>query len=160
MVIKNPNDHPDYRVELEPHGNVILWHRYYHSRYRAYRGIGDPEFGAGFRASIELADPAFIPKLNNTVAISFGADITNCQRCYDDFTLWVPVAMQWNFFLTKKWSVFGDLGIIPRSDGFDYLYFDFMAHAGGRYHFNDNVALTMRVGYPFISVGASFFVGG
>jgi hypothetical protein len=29
---------------------------------------------------------------------------------------------------------------------------------GGRFHFNDNVALTLRVGYPAISVGVSFFL--
>ena len=163
LVIKNPNDHPQYRVELEPHGNLVLWRRYYSSRYRgrSFHGVGDPEVGAGFRASIELADPAFIPKLNNTVAISFGLDVTNCQYCYKDFSLFLPVTMQWNFFLTDKWSVFADLGLMPRTDGFfRYAYFDFMAEVGGRYHFNDDVALTMRIGDPFISVGASFFVGG
>ena len=38
-------------------------------------------------------------------------------------------------------------------------YGDFTFAAGGRYHFSDKVALTMRVGYPFVSVGISFFVG-
>lgn len=160
VVIKNPNAHPEYRAELEPHGNLILWHRYYHRRYRVYRDFGDPEAGAGFRATIELGDPAFIPKLNNTVGITFGIDLTSCRYCRDDVTLWFPVGLQWNFFLTEKWSVFADLGVIPRTDGFNAVFFDFMAHAGGRYHFNDTVALTMRIGYPFISVGASFFVGG
>jgi len=164
VVIKNPNDHPAYRAELEPHGNIVFWHRYYGYRYRGYRyaGVGDPEFGAGFRASIELGDPAFIPKLNNTVAISFGADITNCRFCPRGygFTIWTPITMQWNFFLTDKWSVFADLGIMPRTIGFYHdVFFDFMAEIGGRYHFNDTVALTMRIGYPFVSVGVSFFVG-
>lgn len=160
MVIKNPNDHPDYRAELEPHGNLILWHRYYNRRYARYRDFGDPEGGAGFRATIEIADPAFIPKLNNTVGITFGIDATSCRYCRDDVTIWLPVGLQWNFFLTDKWSVFADLGLAPRTDGFDSIYFDFMAMVGGRYHFNDTVALTMRIGYPFVSVGASFFVGG
>jgi hypothetical protein len=30
--------------------------------------------------------------------------------------------------------------------------------AGGRYHFSENVALTMRVGYPSFSIGVSFFL--
>jgi hypothetical protein len=30
---------------------------------------------------------------------------------------------------------------------------------GGRYHFNDNVALTLRLGVPFVTFGVSFFVG-
>jgi hypothetical protein len=28
---------------------------------------------------------------------------------------------------------------------------------GGRYHFTDRVSLTMRIGYPTLSVGVSFF---
>src|SRR5947207_1728471 len=73
-IIKNPNDHPAYRVELEPHGTIVLFHPGYGYLYRngRYDAVGSPEFGAGFRASIEVADPAFIPKLNNTVAVSFG----------------------------------------------------------------------------------------
>lgn len=161
--IKNPNDHPDYVAELEPHGNLVLFHRDYGLRglrRNYYSGFGDPEFGVGFRATIELGDPAFIPRLNNTVGISFGLDITNCLYCYDDFTLWTPVTMQWNFFFNDQWSAFADLGLVIRSDGFYRdAWFDFVTMIGGRYHFNDDIALTMRIGYPFFSVGASFFVG-
>ncbi len=163
-IIKNPNDHPDYRAELEPHGDISVFHPGYgfYGRGGRYRSVGDPEFGAGFRASIEIVDPGFIPKLNNTIAITFGADFTNCQFCARGygFSIYTPVGMQWNFFLTHKWSAFADLGIAPRTEGFyHHAYFDFMGELGGRYHFNDKVALTMRVGYPFISVGVSFFVG-
>src|SRR4051812_38970038 len=80
LVIKQPDRHPQYRVELEPHLNLQLWHRDY--GFGHYKGFSDTEFGAGFRASIEIADPAFIPKLNNTVAITFGVDFTNCHYSY------------------------------------------------------------------------------
>jgi hypothetical protein len=159
-LIKNPDAHPDYTVELEPHGNLSPWRRRF-GPYRGRRGgVGDPEVGAGFRASIEVADPAFIPKLNNTVAVSFGLDMTTCPPCRNDFTLYLPIAtLQWNFFFTEHWSAFPDLGLTMRTDGFyDDVYLDFVAMLGGRYHFNDDVALTMRIGYPFISVGASFFL--
>ena len=159
-VIKQPSAHPTYRAELEPHGNLILY------RYRNYgrasrRYFGDAEGGAGFRASIELADPAFIKKINNTIAISFGLDLTNCRYCrHDQFSIWSPVAMQWNFFLTRKWSVFGEVGAIVRSDGFYRdLWLDPALWVGGRYHFNDKIALTMRAGVPWLSIGVSFFVG-
>ncbi len=163
-VIKQPNRHPVYRAELEPHINILPWHRNYGRYGGRYKGVGDFEFGGGFRASIELGDPAFIPKINNTVAITFGIDFTNNNcggRCYDhDFSFWSPVALQWNFFLTDKWSVFGEAGVMLRSYGFlNETYGDFTLAAGGRYHFNDKVALTMRIGYPFVSVGISFFVG-
>lgn len=162
-TIKNPNDHPDYRAELEPHGNFIFWHgRYGRSFDRRYNGFGDPEIGGGFRATIEVADPAFIPKINNTVGVTFGIDLTNCYYCYGNkkFAVYNPVGLQWNFFFTDKWSAFADLGFMLSSAGFYHrVYADFFAMVGGRYHFNDKVALTMRIGQPFISLGVSFFVG-
>lgn len=159
-VIKSPSAHPNYRAELEPHLNILFyragWGR---NNYRGYRNHA--EFGGGFRASIELADPAFIPRINNTIAITFGIDTNSCRwGCRDDFEFWSPVALQWNFFLTRKWSVFGEAGLVINSDGFfSRIRPDPVFFVGGRFHFNDKIALTMRAGSPWISVGLSFFVG-
>ena len=166
-VIKQPNNHPKYRAELEPHGVFRAWHRRF-GRYadapgRRRNGFGDVEFGAGFRASIELGDPAFIPSINNTVGITFGADITNCNGyCPDpELLFYFPVGMQWNFFFTKHWSVMFEPGLVVIGYSlFDDAAVDFMVAGGARYHFNDDIALTMKVGYPFtFSIGPSFFVG-
>jgi hypothetical protein len=161
-VIKQPNRHPVYRAELEPHVDFLFWHRDYgYGNY--YNGVGNVEFGGGFRASIEVGDPAFIPKINNTVAITFGVDFTNinCRYyCNHNFSFWSPIALQWNFFLTDKWSVFAEGGFMLRSYGFFAdTSGDFTIAVGGRFHFTDKVALTMRAGYPFVSLGISFFVG-
>jgi hypothetical protein len=68
--------------------------------------------------------------------------------------------VQWNFFFTDKFSAFAEGGLMLRSGGFyDYVDADFFIGIGGRYHFNDNVALTFRIGSPFVSLGVSFFVG-
>lgn len=176
LVIKNPNAHPDYRVELEPQVEMVLFHPGYgiggygggRYGYGGYYGsgcsgaIGCPEFGGGFRASIKIVDPGFIPKLNNTIAITFGIDITNCQYCYahnNGFSVWTPIGLQWNFFLTDKFSAFADLGFTLRGDGFfQSIYPDFMLELGGRYHINKNIGLTFRVGYPFVTFGPSFFI--
>lgn len=161
-VIKNPNAHPDYRVELEPHGDLIFF-RYGGAGYEGYSRayFGNPEFGAGFRATIEVGDPAFIPKINNTVGITFGIDLTNCRFCNgDDFRIWNPVGLQWNFWFTDKWSAFADLGFMLRNNGFyHHVYADFFGMLGGRYMFTDRVGLTMRIGYPFVSLGVSFMAG-
>lgn len=168
-VIKQPNRHPVYRAELEPHVDFLFWNRDYGPGYGYYNGGGSVEFGGGFRASIKVADPAFIPKLNNTVAITFGIDFTNNHYCNgyyytyncQSFSFWSPVALQWNFFLTDKWSVFAEGGFMLRSSGFFAAGTtgDFTVAVGGRFHFNDKVALTLRAGYPFVSLGVSFFVG-
>ena len=158
-IIKNPNDHQSGSVELEPHANFIFWHRNYGGG-RGYKGTGDLEFGAGFRATIEIVDPGFVPKINDTVGITFGLDVTNCRYCTKDFTLWTPVGLNWSFYLTKSWSVFADGGFVLRTDGFYHdIYADFFGMLGGRYHFSDSTALTMRIGYPFVSVGVSFYAG-
>jgi hypothetical protein len=158
-IIKNPGSHPGKSVELEPHANIIAFRRNYGGRYGS-RGYG-AEFGGGFRASIELADPMFIKSINNSIAISFGIDVTHCRYCFrDEFLLWSPVALQWNFYLTRKWSVFAEFGGTVRSEGFfNYIDIDPAVWIGGRFHFTDSVALTMRAGYPWFGLGVSFYVG-
>jgi len=161
-VIKSPNDHPDYAVELEPHLNIGLWGPgWFRGRGRG-NGRGwdiDPAFGAGFRATPIIVDPGFIPKLNNTVGITFGLDVASCgDRCVNDVQMAIPVGMQWNFYVAEKWSVFGEVGGIIRTD-FDEAWPDLMFNAGGRYHFDEDLALTLRAGYPWFSVGLSIFAG-
>lgn len=161
-VIKQPSAHPAYRAELEPHLNLLLYRAGW--GVRRYSGYGT-EVGAGFRASIELGDPLFIPSINNTIAITFGLDTNSCRYSYcgrNNFELWSPVALQWNFFLTRKWSAFAEFGGIVHSYGFfsrGSLWVDPTVFLGTRIHFNDKVALTFRVGSPWIGIGVSFFVG-
>jgi len=158
MIIKHPENHPT--AELEPHANLGVVHRGYGS-FKGSRGLGDPDVGAGFRATILVMDPGFIPKLNNSAGITFGVDLMSCRfGCKDDFSIWTPVGLNWSFYLTDDWSVFADGGVLLRSDSFYHgAYGDFFGMIGGRYHFSDRAALTMRVGYPFVSVGVSFYVG-
>jgi hypothetical protein len=75
------------------------------------------------------------------------------------------VVLQWNFFLTEKWSVFGERGLALRHTFVEHCVdcsgadsvrpvFD----AGGRYALSDGATLTLRVGFPVLaSVGVSFF---
>jgi hypothetical protein len=39
-----------------------------------------------------------------------------------------------------------------RGDGVDF----FILHVGGRWHFKENMALTLRIGWPYFSAGVSF----
>jgi hypothetical protein len=178
-TIKTPGDHPKYAVEIEPH---LLW-GWTHYNYAPNDG-----FGAGVRFSIPIVENGFVSSINNSVAISFGADWlhysgANCYyywdphykgNCYyvgESNFLFFPVAMQWNFFVARKWSVFGEPGLAIYHGFFDYCGnappgtpcsnptatgIDFAFYAGGRYHFSDHVSLTMRIGYPTFSVGVSF----
>ena len=172
-IIKNPGDHPNYGVELEPHLDF------------GWANFNSNGFGAGLRAGIPIVQNGFIPTINNSVAISFGADILRFSGCYYGNTFFAngsdigcgatyfifPVTMQWNFWLTDKWSVFAEPGLALRHAFTDSTYCDaryydcrsttsfFPAFYGGaRFHLGETTALTMRLGYPTaVSVGLSFF---
>jgi len=180
-TIKRPGDHPHYAVEIEAHG-VWGWTHYNYS----------PEdgFGLGGRFSIPLTDNGFVKSINNSVAITFGIDWLhyagsgcyfyygyapgNRGPCYvlpDINYLFFPVALQWNFFVAKQWSVFAEPGLFVYHGFFDFCSnvppgvpcsnpsstsVDAALFLGGRYHFNEHVALVLRVGYPTFSFGVSF----
>ena len=171
-TIRTPGDHPHYAIEVEPHGLLGFFGPW-------GSGLG---FGAGLRLSIPVMQNGFIPKINNSVAITFGGDFMHYDSgcyylnygCNGSNALYFPVALQWNFFVAQKWSVMGEVGAAPYYDFYtDYCgtlplsqqpYCSTPSHfsvapvfnAGARYHFSEHVALTMRVGYPSISVGVSF----
>lgn len=166
VIIKTPKDHITYKVELEPHLDLAFLH-YRVDGFKDPKGapFGAPEFGGGFRASIPIVDPGFVPKINDMVAITFGADITGCPSyCNYHAYFRIPVGIQWNFYITKEFSAFGDvgfmLGVATAGAGKGGGVFpDFFVMPGGRYMFSDKVSFTFRVGYPFVTVGASIFVG-
>lgn len=163
-TIKHPGDHPAYNFEAEPH-LVLGWDDVY----------SNDGFGVGARFSIPIVDNGFVGTINNSVAISFGLDLVHYSGCWyqgdcDANYVHLPVAMQWNFYVASRWSVFGEPGLV--------LYHGFFSdcpanvncpgrpritsiepalYLGGRYHFNDKMSLTMRVGFPALSVGISFF---
>ena len=194
-IIRDPNP-PKYGVEIEPKFNIGF--------LNPFGNYGGNNYGPGVRFSIPIVSPGFIKKLNNNVAISFGADMLyyegyagyyyngfcggrrDCLAYYGayNYSFWalhLPVTMQWNFFITDKWSVFGEPGLTLRyafyhDYPYDPRYCDprfyncsnpygnrltpyFTFFAGGRFHFSEKVALTMRLGYPIdLSVGVSFFL--
>jgi hypothetical protein len=171
LIIKNPGDHPRYVFEAEPH---LVLGFIEPPGYAAGTG-----FGLGFRGSIPIVRNGFVPSINNSVAIGFGVDfahygrgdycrnggpLPDCDRVrangFNEF--YFPVVMQWNFFLSRNWSVFGEPGVALNYhawDGPTRLDVDpFIFFLGGRYHFSDKVTLTMRIGYPAFSVGCSFLL--
>jgi len=160
-TIREPGEHPDYHFDIEPHGVLGL----------DFYGDGGLGLGGGIRISMPVCKNCFIPKINNNVAVTFGADFAFFpffdNPGYAPWYLYLPVAMQWNFFVAKKWSVAAEPGIVPWFGLYDYgacngchnwAIWPSLSFVG-RYHFNDRVALTMRVGIPeFFNIGVSFWL--
>jgi len=130
--------HPHYSFEAEPH---------------ALLGLFEPRaYGVGFRGTIVLSDSGFIRSVNDTVGLGFGFDWTHD-------TTWVPIVMQWNFWVSEHWSVFGEPGIALRlRDGYRDRGPDLTLYGGARWQFAPNVTLTMRIGYPAFALGLSFLL--
>jgi len=178
-TIRQPGNRPQYRFEAEPHLLLGVFDP---------PGFGSGTgFGAGFRGSIEIVPDGFIGSINDSVAIGFGADwvhyegndgdargvctryatgpagVPICVEVDDDGAasdhFFFPVVLQWNFWLARKWSVFGEPGLALHWDDRDDLGIaPFVIWGGGRFHFNDSITLTLRVGYPTFSLGASFLL--
>ena len=165
-IIKREGLHPRYGFEAEPH--LII------RDHTGFRGTG---FGPGFRGTFVVADHGFIKNLNDSVGVGVGLDwlvFNDCDpdnnpnngngnRCIDGSQFVLPVVMQWNFWLAREWSVFGEPGLaisINNDPGNDDLDLDpFVLYLGGRYHFSNTAALTMRLGFPVsLSVGVSFLL--
>jgi hypothetical protein len=163
-TIKRPGEHPAYSVEIEPH-LLLGWDDVY-----ASDGVG-----VGARFSIPVVDNGFVTSINNSVAVSFGLDLIHYGGCWyngncDANYFHLPVVMQWNFYVASHWSVFGEPGLAIYHGIFDdcpsnvacpgrprVTDIEPALYLGGRYHFDNKVSLTMRVGFPSISVGVSFF---
>lgn len=158
-IIKHPGDHPRYSFEAEPHLALDPYG-------------GDTGFGPGFRGTFVVVDNGFVQSINNSVGIGVGLDYLfydhGCPRELDCKTVTdalVPVVMQWNFWLHPQWSVFGEPGLAMhfRSGTRDKFDLDPVFYAGGRFHFTDAVALTLRLGAPSVhdnvfSAGVSFLL--
>jgi hypothetical protein len=183
-IIKNPGDHLN-TVELEPHLILVPWNT----------PGNDLGWGLGFRATVPIVSNGFVSSINNSVGIGFGLDWMHygCgNRRYFDATydcgsynhFMIPVVMQWNFFLARSWSVFGEPGlglhylsyscpdyIDPKGVHYatncsnSHTHLDFVLFGGARWHFSNYTALTFRIGLGglssgwdngYLSVGLSF----
>jgi hypothetical protein len=94
-----------------------------------------------------------VRSINDSIGIGVGIDFA---PGYGGWFI-VPVVMQWNFWLSTHWSVFGEPGI-ALTNGPTQVIDPIIFYAGGRFHFSDRIALTFRLGYPDVSVGVSFLL--
>jgi hypothetical protein len=180
-TIRQPGAHVDYAVEVEPHLAFGLF-----EPLGAPTGTG---FGAGLRVTIPVVRNGFVPTINNSVGISLGFDWVHyydggsenigycasyvpgpggtriCTAVGGPFAgpsnyLYFPAAMQWNFWLTDQFSVFGEPGLAIYYEKARYEANGGIGAApvfalGGRWHFMRRAMLTVRLGYPLTSLGVS-----
>jgi hypothetical protein len=168
-IIKQPGAHPDYSWEFEPH---LVFD--YDDKHYLEDGIG---LGASFAIPVMHQGP--IPTINNNMAVKFGFDFIFHGDCDDHWSnhnhygdcsansFMIPVALQWNFYITDIITVFGEPGLYFRHfwadwdhctdadcDDSDNHLGPYMG-AGAKFMFGRTAGLTVRTGYPQTTVGAT-----
>jgi hypothetical protein len=168
-----------YQLELEPHLVV--------GTDPPGPGTGSG-IGAGVRASFVLLPDGFIRNVNDSVAIGAGLDFGHyyghwwyedrrdqCTRfepgpngtevCTDTTSyggtynyVYVPVVMQWNFWLTERFSAFAEPGLNLYFLSHHALDVSPAFYAGGRFQVARGITITGRLGYPACSIGVSFML--
>jgi len=169
----------EYVAEVEPH--LVL------GSAPPGRGTGSGA-GIGVRARLVLSSDGFISGVNDSLALGLGLDFGHYAGAYalngyrdqclhfepgpagtsicTDVTsnggtynyIFVPAVLQWNFWLSQRFSAFGEAGL-----GLYHLgNYGFGAtpaiYIGGRLRLTDRITLTARLGYPTSSFGVSFMM--
>lgn len=179
VIIRDWRTPIGYELEIEPH--LVL------GTAPPGPGEGSG-VGIGVRGSLVILPEGFIPRLNDSVAIGVGVDfgryrgswaingyrdqclhfepgpngtmvcteVTSNGGTYSYFFL--PVVMQWNFWLTRHFSAFGEPGLDFYFVGNHGFAFSPAAYVGGRVLLTDRITLTGRIGYPTLAIGVSFMM--
>jgi hypothetical protein len=168
--LKNSGRHPYYGFELEPR---LVW------QWTGDEWSWEDGIGLGLRISIPIIEDGPVKTINNNLAITFGLDWAyfdgecgrgNVRVDCDENDFWVPIALQWNFFVSEAVSLFPELGLgfrdairsdnlcnVPGCDDTD-LEVHLALWFGARFMVADRIALTMRLGTPSLLFGASFLL--
>lgn len=181
-IIENPGDHPEYAVELDPH--LVLQHGYTPVWLDTGVGLGLRATIPFLDGPIQTINNSMGISFGLDWAHFGNRDCydyywryhpdsrppaTWRYNCGGDAFVF-PVALQWNFWLTDIISVFGEPGIAVSYtrweawcgdyDGVcheDRLRVDpFVMWVGGRFLFGERAGMTVRLGYPSVTVGGSF----
>jgi hypothetical protein len=160
--IGQPGAHPRYTADLEPH---VL------ADWDNSPPCSSDGLGAGVRATIPFLQDGPVPGINNNMGLGLGADYAHrwanhCTGIVSANGLIIPVVLQWNFFLLRRLSVFGEAGVAwqhwwntPYLCTFCGGYtstnqLDVALAAGGRFMVTERFAFLLRLGWPYVSLGA------
>jgi hypothetical protein len=119
-------------------------------------------FAVGFRVDIPLVTEGIVSRIDDELALSLGAELAwFYTRNSDRLGAYPVLALQWNFYVDPKWSIFPELGIAfffdPVHDTYYGAWIGPHAAFGVRYHFSARNALLLRAAWPGgFQVGITF----
>jgi len=119
------------------------------------------DIGAGFRIDIPIVPEGLLLEANDDLSLSLGAEIFWFYGASDGLGVFPIIALQWNFYVGDRWSVFPELGaallFAPNRNRFWRTFIAPFVGLGARYHFNERNALLLRVNWPAgLQIGLTF----
>ncbi|MBI2388981.1 MAG: hypothetical protein HYV09_05120 [Deltaproteobacteria bacterium] len=157
--------HPRYGVELEAHGTIAAFDRYF---------VG---LGAGARASIPVWKETPFKGFDNDLGVGIGFDTVRYGAYkpsdpYDPtvttIAYYVPLYAQWNVWLGARASLFVEPTVLYRYASYldpcgisakpcgPTTRFLPTGSLGLRFRVADTISGTLRVGWPMATLGASW----
>jgi hypothetical protein len=146
------------------------------ARFEIHVDVNPYILGAGFRAELPIVPNGVIQgggNVHDEIAVSLGAELWAIpyDRGYSDGAYLMPIAaLEWNFYIGDKWSLFPEIGLtFPIGfNGPVYRYDPYWGYArayrlwwvggfGVRYHFSTRNSLVFRIGSTTgFAVGITF----
>lgn len=146
------------------------------ARFEIHLNLNRYLLGAGFRAELPIVPNGVIQgggNVHDEIAVTLGGDLWAVPYYYGytDGAYLMPVAaLEWNFYIGDKWSIFPEVGLTfpigflgpnHRYDpywGYAHAYsLWYVAGFGVRYHFSTRNSLVFRVGSTSgFAVGITF----
>jgi hypothetical protein len=111
--------------------------------------------GVGLRFYIPIVKEGFLPMLNDSFGIEFGADTSLVLGSYLGFALGLPVEVRWNFHIFPKLEAYAKLGLGlgVLAVGFTYVYPIPVANVGVLFKVNKVLSLRAEIGSPAVKIG-------
>ncbi len=126
-------------------------------------------FGLGGRYLIPILHDGFLPSVNDSFSIEFGADLSGAVGTRFYPTLGIPVEVMWQFHFTQKFSAYAKLGAVLEINFVPYvcagnncgpIYSPVsakpIANLGLMYKFSEKISFRAELGYPWVKVGLGF----
>ena len=131
-----------------------------------YWGYGFP-FGVGGRYLLPILHDGFVPGINDSFNLEFGADLSLVSGAYFVPFISVPIEAMWQLFFVPKFSGYLKLGVALEMSFASYCFGSVcrsgfglgaipIGAIGVMFHFNDKIALRLEAGYPWFKVGLGF----
>jgi len=120
-------------------------------------------YGVGGRVEFPIVPEGLLQRADDDLTLSLGAEVFFPDNRYGA-AVWPLGALQWNFYLSDRWSIFPELGVVGFAG--DKYHNDFVRTGpviapflgfGARLHLSPRAALLARVNWPAgLQVGVAF----